>query len=88
MVLCVFMSLCDLRAAPTFDSSRAWEDLRQLVAIGPRPAGSPAIEQARRYVKEQLAAAGVGVTEQAWDEETPLGRTHMVNLVATIPGAA
>src|SRR5439155_8242961 len=73
-------------AAPKFDSNRAWQDLRQLVAIGPRPAGSPAIEQTRKYIKEQLAAAGVAVTEQAWDDQTPLGKTHMVNLIATIPG--
>jgi len=72
---------------PAFDSSRAWEDLRQLVAIGPRPAGSPAIEQTRAYIKKQLAAAGVSVAEQAWDDQTPLGKVHMVNLVATIPGA-
>jgi glutaminyl-peptide cyclotransferase len=74
-------------AAPKFDSNRAWEDLRQLVAIGPRPAGSPAIEQARKYIKDQLASAGVAVTEQAWDDRTPLAKTHMVNLIATIPGA-
>ena len=70
-----------------FDSSRAWEHLRQLVAIGPRPAGSAAIEQTRKYVKSQLAAAGVTVAEQAWDDDTPIGKVHMVNLVATIPGA-
>ncbi|PYR62840.1 MAG: peptidase M28 [Acidobacteria bacterium] len=74
-------------AAPTFDSNRAWQDLRQLVAIGPRPAGSPGIEQARTYIKDQLAAAGVGIVEQAWDDRTPLGKTRMVNLIATIPGA-
>jgi len=75
-------------AAPRFDSSRAWEDLRQLVAIGPRPAGSPAIEQARTYIRTQLKAAGVAVTDQAWDEpSTPVGRVHMINLVATLPGA-
>ena len=71
-----------------FDSSRAWEHLRQLVALGPRPAGSPAIEQSRRYIKAQLAAAGVPVAEQAWDADTPLGRVHMVNLIATIRGAS
>jgi hypothetical protein len=75
-------------AAPlTFDSARAWGHLRQLVAIGPRPAGSPAIEQTRKYMKDQLAAAGVSVTEQVWDTEAPLGRIHMVNLMATVPGA-
>ena len=74
-------------AAPKFDSGRAWADLRQLVAIGPRPAGSAAIEQSRKYMKDQLAAAGVSVSDQAWDDETPLGKVRMVNLVATIPGA-
>lgn len=74
-------------AAPQFDSGRAWEHLRQLVAIGPRPSGSAAIEQTRTYIKAHLSGAGVGVAEQAWDDETPLGKVHMVNLVATIPGA-
>jgi glutaminyl-peptide cyclotransferase len=75
-------------AAPHFDSNRAWEDLRQMVAIGPRPAGSPAIEATRAYIKKQLAAAGVAETDQAWDDRTPLGPVHMVNLIATIPGTA
>ena len=74
-------------APPAFDSGRAWEHLRQLVAIGPRPAGSAALDQTRKYIKGQLAAAGVAVAEQAWDAETPVGHVHMVNLVATIPGA-
>jgi glutaminyl-peptide cyclotransferase len=72
--------------AVVFDSSRAWEHLRQLVALGPRPAGSPAIERARTYIKDQLAAAHVKVADQAWDDQTPLGQVHMVNLIATIPG--
>ena len=78
---------CVQAAAPAFDSNRAWEHLRQLVAIGPRPAGSAAIEQTRKYIRSQLAAAGVTVAEQAWDDDTPLGKVRMVNLVATIPGA-
>ncbi len=71
---------------PQFDSSRAWEHLRQMVALGPRPAGSAAIEQTRQYIKAQLAAAGLKAVDQAWDAETPIGRVHMVNLIATIPG--
>jgi len=73
--------------APKFDSGRAWEHLRQLVAIGPRPSGSPAIEQTRKYIKEQLTAAGLTATEQAWEAQTPLDSVRMVNLIATIPGA-
>lgn len=75
-------------APPTFDASRAWEHLRQLVALGPRPAGSAAIGQARSYIKGQLQAAGVSVAEQAWDDDTPIGRTRFVNLIATIPGTS
>ena len=76
------------QTTPKFDSSKAWEHLRQMVAIGPRPAGSPAIEQTRKYIKDQLAAIGLKAAEQAWDDETPLGRVHMVNLIVTIPGAS
>src|SRR6266498_4104421 len=72
---------------PKFDSGRAWEHLRQLVAIGPRPSGSPAIEQTRKYIKDTLAAEGLVASEQAWDDKTPVDKVHMVNLVVTIPGA-
>ena len=75
-------------ASPSFDSNRAWEHLRQLVGFGPRPAGSAAIEQSRTYIKYQLSAFGVPLTEQAWDDQTPTGRVHMVNLIATIPGTS
>jgi Zn-dependent M28 family amino/carboxypeptidase len=75
-------------AGPRFDSNRAWEHLRQVVALGPRPSGSPAIEQTRQYIKSQLAQLNVTVTEQAWDASTPAGSVHMVNLIATLPGAS
>jgi glutaminyl-peptide cyclotransferase len=85
----IFVLALMLQAAPAvhFDSNRAWEHLRQLVAIGPRPAGSPAIEQSRRYIKDQLAAVGLIAVEQAWTDDTPTGKLPMVNLIATIPGA-
>jgi Zn-dependent M28 family amino/carboxypeptidase len=72
----------------SFDSNRAWEHLRRLVAIGPRPAGSPAIENARKYIKEQITAAGLTTVDQAWTDQTPLGPVPMVNLITTIPGAS
>jgi len=73
-------------APPKFDSGRAWEHLRQLVAIGPRPSGSPAIEQTRKYIKNQLAAAGLTAVEQTWEDRTPIDTVRMVNLSVTIPG--
>ena len=70
-----------------FESSRAYEHLRQIVNIGPRPAGSPAIERTREYIIEQLKAIGVPVTRQAFVAKTPVGDVPMVNLIATLPGA-
>ncbi len=79
-----------LRAAvinPGFDSSRAYQYLRQVVAFGPRPAGSPALDATRRYVREQLSTSGVKVADQTFDATTPIGPVRMVNIIATIPGA-
>ena len=70
-----------------FESSRAYEHLRQIVNIGPRPAGSPGIERTREYIIEQLKAVGVSVTRQSFVAKTPVGDVPMVNLIATIPGS-
>ena len=73
-------------AAPAFDSSKAWEHLRQMVAIGPRPAGSAAIRQTRAYITRQLSALGLTVQEQPFVGQTPLGPVDMVNLIVRLPG--
>lgn len=75
-------------SAVRFDSNRAWEHLRQLVAIGPRPAGSAAIEQTRTYIRNQLKASGLTAAEQTWTDQTPTGPVRMVNLSVTFPGAS
>lgn len=71
----------------TFDSARAYDHLRQVVAIGPRPSGSPGIAQTREYIIQQLKTLGIPVTQQAFVARTPTGEIPMVNLIATIPGA-
>ena len=75
------------RGPVSFDSARAYQHLREIVAIGPRPAGSPGIKQTRDYITKQLTALGIAVTEQAFVAKTPIGDIPMVNLVATIQGA-
>ena len=70
-------------AAPAFDSSKAWEHLRQQVAIGPRPSGSAANVKNRDYIKAQMAAFGIKTTEQPFDGATPNGPVKMVNIIAT-----
>ena len=75
------------QSSVAFESSRAYEHLRQIVNIGPRPAGSPGIERAREYIVEHLKTIGVPVTRQAFVAKTPIGEIPMVNLIATIPGS-
>ena len=74
------------QAAPGFDSSRAWEHLRQMVSIGPRPSGSAAIRQTRAYITRQLSGSGLTVQEQPFTADTPLGKVDMINLAVRLPG--
>lgn len=74
-------------AAPRFDGARAFEDVRQLVAIGTRVAGTPGAQAARDYIRKQLKAAGLTVEEQPFEATTPLGRVKMVNLRVTLPAS-
>jgi glutaminyl-peptide cyclotransferase len=73
-------------AAAAFDSSRAWEHLRRQVAFGPRPSGSAALNETRRYILSQLKSFGVKTAEQVFVAKTPLGEISMGNLIGTIPG--
>jgi glutaminyl-peptide cyclotransferase len=81
-------ALARATSAPVrFDSGRAFEHVRQLVTLGPRPPGTPAAAQARRYIKSQLEAAGLQAIEQPFTASTPLGPIQMANVSAVIPGA-
>jgi Zn-dependent M28 family amino/carboxypeptidase len=73
-------------AAPAFDGERAFEHVKAVVAIGPRPAGSTGAQQTRAYITKQLAALGITTEEQSFDAKTPLGVVGMTNLRATLPG--
>jgi Zn-dependent M28 family amino/carboxypeptidase len=70
----------------TFDSSRAWDDLRKQVGFGPRPSGSAALNECRAYILAQLTAAGIASRQQVFMANTPLGEMMMSNIIATIPG--
>jgi len=78
----------EAQSAPTiaFDSKRAFEHLRKQVSFGPRPSGTPAIVETRRYIVEQLKASGIESREQMFIGMTPLGEVSMTNVIATIPG--
>jgi glutaminyl-peptide cyclotransferase len=73
-------------AAARFDGAAAFRHLERLVAIGPRPAGTPAGTRAREYIVAELKRAGVQARTDAFDAQTPDGRVPMANVIAVLPG--
>ena len=73
-------------ATTAFDANRAWEHLKNQVAIGPRVAGTPANAETRQYIITSLAAFGIKAVEQPFETDTPIGRVKMANVIATLPG--
>lgn len=69
-----------------FSGDNALAHVRELVAFGPRPAGSPALAQTREYLEARLAAAGWRCERQTFTEPTPRGPVGFVNVVARFPG--
>ena len=69
-----------------FDGAAAFRHLERLVAIGPRPAGSPQGARARAYIETELRAAGAEVRVMAFEAATPHGRLPMANVIGVLPG--
>jgi len=70
-----------------FDRERAFRDLQAIVALGPRPPGSEALAETRRYIKREIALQNIPLREHTFETVTPLGPRTMVNLVAVIEGS-
>ena len=68
------------------DGNRAFADLKAMVEIGPRPAGSPGIRQTRAFITRKMSEIGLTVSEQAFTATTPVGQVPMANLIVTLPG--
>jgi hypothetical protein len=86
LVLSACLHATQPASTPAFDGGRAFEHLRQIVAIGPRPAGSQGAELTRLYMTQQLSIMGLTAEEQPFVAQTPLGTSRMTNLRVTIPG--
>ncbi|HVG29214.1 MAG TPA: M28 family peptidase [Pyrinomonadaceae bacterium] len=73
-------------ARPAFDGARAFEHVRKMVEMGPRPAGSAELARTRAYIVGELQSAGLKVTTDEWEAQTPVGARRMANVVAELPG--
>lgn len=71
-----------------FDGERAFAHVRKMVEMGPRPVGSKELERTRAYIIGELKSYGLNVTTDEFDAKTPVGKRHMVNIVAELPGEA
>jgi len=70
----------------TFDGARAYEHVRHLVEIGPRPPTSDGIHRAQAYIIGQLKSYGCPVEEHDFHGSSVLGNLAMKNIVVKLPG--
>jgi len=69
---------------PAFDSSRAMQYLKEIVALGPRPIGSANHRKVENYILAHLK--GNIVEQDAFEVSTPEGKFPVRNIIAKFPG--
>ncbi len=65
-----------------FSGEKAFAHVKAQVDMGPRPSGSIEIEQLRKYIVQNVEAAGWQVERQSFTDQTPRGPVEFANLVA------
>lgn len=66
----------------------AYEVTAAILAKGPRPPGSAALDEVRAHVRAELEKAGWAVESQPFERMTPVGKTGFENLRARFPNGA
>src|ERR1700733_3290463 len=74
----------DTGPAPSFDSARAMQYVREIVAFGPRPVGSANHTNGEDYITSHLK--GDAVEDDVFTAETPVGKFPVGNITAKFPG--
>ena len=64
----------------------ALQEVKQLVAFGPRPCGSEPHRKTERAIVEKLQAAGIPVQQDRFTGDTPIGPVAMNNIVGRVAG--
>jgi hypothetical protein len=86
-VVCTERSLAaETKVWQEFSGEKAFAHVQRLVDLGPRPAGSDALEKSRDYIEDQLHRGGWQVTRQVFSDNTPRGKVRFVNLIAQFSG--
>jgi glutaminyl-peptide cyclotransferase len=71
-----------------FDGQRAFQHVSDLVAIGPRTAGTDGNHRTQDYLIGRLKGFGCPVDPEAFHTPTPLGGMDMRNILVKIPGTS
>jgi len=71
-----------------FDGQQAFKYVSDMVAIGPRSAGTDGSHRTQDYITQQLKGFGCPVDPEPFHTPTPLGDMEMKNIVAKIPGTS
>jgi glutaminyl-peptide cyclotransferase len=69
---------------PTFDSARAMQYVKEMVALGPRPLGSSNHKKVETFITSHLK--GDAVEDDVFTADTPEGKFPVRNIVAKFPG--
>jgi Zn-dependent M28 family amino/carboxypeptidase len=93
LCLCLISSTSCAKSPPEklwtqVSGEKALGHVQKLVDLGPRPAGSEAIEKARAYITEQLKSFGWTVIEQPFTDQTQRGPAQFINLIARFGDSA
>jgi hypothetical protein len=73
--------------AADFDQARAYALLERIVALGPRPAGTPKGAEQRDMIAAELASYGLKPVREPFEAKTPIGPLALENVYADIGGA-
>src|ERR1700678_1222978 len=74
----------DTGATPTFDSARAMQYVKEMVAYGPRPLGSANHRKVEDFIVSNLK--GDAIDDDVFTADTPEGKFPVHNIVAKFPG--
>jgi glutaminyl-peptide cyclotransferase len=77
-------ALSDAGATPSFNSARAMQYVKEIVALGPRPIGSANHKKVEDYIYAHLK--GDSVEDDAFITDTPEGKFPVRNIIAKFPG--
>jgi len=74
----------DAGPLPAIDANRAMQYVKEIVAFGPRPIGSPNHKKLEEYIYAHLK--GDQVEDDAFTADTPEGKFPVRNIIAKFPG--